>query len=254
MIRRMRPAWSAILLTTLMGAGQGLFLAVAWVAFLGPAPRGFLLAGSALALALLCAGIAAAGRRISWRSREVIPLPAFIIALAAFGAAHAAALERPLALAIAGIGVALCVALFALTTPICARLGCRERWHPVLAPVNFALLGTASGFTLAVPLAVLSHPRYAGPLALAAFSVGAAAWVVRGLSLLREARLLPRSRALRAARWAFLILLFPVPGWLLGWGGGTLAAYAAAFALQFAGLLAERWSFFAGASPGRHRM
>lgn len=250
----MKPAWSPILLTTLMGAGQGLFLAMAWVAFLGPAPAAFFVGGSALALALLAAGIGAAERRIPWRSREVVAFPAFIVVLVAFGVAHAAGLERPLALVVAGIGVVLCVALFALTAPICARLGILERWHPVLAPVNFTLLGTASGFTLAVPLAVLSHPRFAGPLALAAFSIGAAAWVVRGLSLIRDARLLPGDRALQATRSAFLLLLFPVPGWLLGWGGGTFAAYAAAFALQFAGLLAERWSFFAVPPPGEHRM
>lgn len=188
----MKPAWSPILQTTLTGAGQGLFLALAWVAFLGAAPAAFFVAGAALALALLGAGIAAAGRRIRWRS--------------------------------------------------------------VLVPLNFALLGTASGFTLAVPLAVLAHPRFAGPLALAAFSLAAAAWVLRGVSLIREARRLPGGGALRAARWAAAVLLFPAPGWLLGWGGGTLIAYAAAFGLQFAGLLAERWSWYAARPPGPPRM
>jgi DMSO reductase anchor subunit len=50
-----------------------------------------------------------------------------------------------------------------------------------------------------------------------------------------------------AARWAFLIFVFPVPGWLIGWGGGSLESFVAAFAIQFAGLLAERWLFFAEA-------
>jgi DMSO reductase anchor subunit len=49
------------------------------------------------------------------------------------------------------------------------------------------------------------------------------------------------------ARLAFLVLGFPLPGWLLGWGGGGLAVYVAAFVLQFIGLLAERWVFFADA-------
>jgi DMSO reductase anchor subunit len=52
---------------------------------------------------------------------------------------------------------------------------------------------------------------------------------------------------LRVVRWSFLILLFPLPGWLLGWGGGSFTSFCAAFALQFAGLLAERWYFFAEA-------
>jgi DMSO reductase anchor subunit len=51
----------------------------------------------------------------------------------------------------------------------------------------------------------------------------------------------------RAARWAFLILAFPVPAFLLGWGGGSFATFVAAFVLQFTGLLAERWYFFAEA-------
>lgn len=244
----MKPAWSPILLTTLIGAGQGLFLAMAWVAFLGPAPAAFFVGGSVLALALLGAGTAAAWRRIPWRTREALALAAFTAALVAFGAVHALVLERAVALASAGIGVALCIALFALTAPMCARMGFTVRRHRLLAPLNFTLLGTASGFTLAVPLAVLAHPRFAGPLALAAFSIGAAAWVVRGLSLIGEARPAPGDRALRAARWVAAVLLFPAPGWLLGWGGGTLEAYGAGFLLQFSGVLADRWAFFADAN------
>jgi sulfite dehydrogenase (quinone) subunit SoeC len=52
---------------------------------------------------------------------------------------------------------------------------------------------------------------------------------------------------LRAVRWAFLLLVFPLPALLLGWGGNSGAVLGAAFALQFAGLLAERWYFFAEA-------
>ncbi len=42
-------------------------------------------------------------------------------------------------------------------------------------------------------------------------------------------------------------MLFPEPSWLRGWGGGTLATFVGAFVLQFTGLLAERWYFFAEA-------
>lgn len=52
---------------------------------------------------------------------------------------------------------------------------------------------------------------------------------------------------MRAVRWAFLALAFPAPALLLGWGGDSIAALSAAFALQYAGLLAERWVFFADA-------
>ena len=46
----------------------------------------------------------------------------------------------------------------------------------------------------------------------------------------------------RAARWALLALLFPVPALLLFLGEAT-----AAFLFLYTGLLAERWYFFAEA-------
>jgi DMSO reductase anchor subunit len=46
----------------------------------------------------------------------------------------------------------------------------------------------------------------------------------------------------RAVRWTFLALAFPVPAVLL-----LLGEPAAAFLVQYAGLLAERWYFFAEA-------
>jgi DMSO reductase anchor subunit len=54
-------------------------------------------------------------------------------------------------------------------------------------------------------------------------------------------------RVVRAARWTFLVFALPAPAWLLGWGGGSLPAFIAAFAFQFVGVLAERWTFFAEA-------
>jgi DMSO reductase anchor subunit len=52
----------------------------------------------------------------------------------------------------------------------------------------------------------------------------------------------------RAVRWTFLALAFPVPGLLLAGGAGSATALTAAWVLQFAGLLAERWYFFAEAN------
>jgi DMSO reductase anchor subunit len=46
----------------------------------------------------------------------------------------------------------------------------------------------------------------------------------------------------RAVRWALLALVFPVPALLLFAGEAGVA-----FLVQFAGLLAERWYFFAEA-------
>jgi DMSO reductase anchor subunit len=295
----MRPAWSVILLTTLIGTGQGLFLAAFAVEFLQAAlAKTMVITSCAISLLLLAGGLVASffhlGRperawraasqwRTSWLSREVIVLPAFMGMVFLYGVLHLLEVERKFVMTAGLAGVALCIALFVCTGMIYACLKFLQEWHSALTPLNYLLLGTASGFTLAVPVAVLTLPQFAGVLALAAFSIGAAAYLMRCVSLVRNARLRPKStpataigidhprivqkaqgfmggsfntreffhgrpeRVVRAARWAFLILAFPVPAWLLGWGGGSLQAYIAAFAIQFAGLLAERWYFFAEA-------
>ena len=97
----MKPAWSVILLTTLIGAGQGLFLAVFLVDLLKPeSAKTLVVASCALSLLLLAAGLLASffhlGRperawraasqwRTSWLSREVIVLPAFMAAVTIYG-------------------------------------------------------------------------------------------------------------------------------------------------------------------------
>jgi DMSO reductase anchor subunit len=292
----MRPAWSVILLTTLIGAAQGLFLIVFAVDVLRSAPRDFVVLSCGISLLLLAAGLAAsffhlghperawravAMWRTSWLSREVIVLPAFMALVFLYGLLRYYGSDKaPLAGSLAAI---CCIALFVCTAMIYACLKFLQEWHTPLTFVNFVLLGLASGLTLAVPLAVLRHPQFAGPLALAAFGAGALAWSVRIATLIRNARLRPKSTiqsaigiaqpkisqkaqgfmggsfntreffhgkpkpVLGAVRWLFLALIFPAPAWLLGWGGGSLEVFLAAFAIQFAGLLAERWYFFAEA-------
>jgi len=282
----MRPAWSVILLTTLIGAGQGLFLAI----FALGAPYAFVAFGCVVSVLLLVAGLIASvfhlGRpsrgwraasqwRTSWLSREVIVLPAFTAAVVAYGATGNDW--------IGALAVVLCLALFVCTAMIYACLKFLQEWHSPLTLINYLLLGLASGCLLAVVLAAYLLPAAAPGLARVALLLGAAAWLSRGASLWRNARLRARSSTasaigvqkkrvvqisqgftgrsfntleffhqrpallVRAVRWIFLLLIFPVPGWLLACGSGTLDTYLAAFLLQFAGLLAERWYFFAEA-------
>jgi DMSO reductase anchor subunit len=286
----MKPAWSVILLTTLIGAAQGLFLVVFLIDLSRNPPRDFVLLANGVTLALLASGLLASffhlGRperawravtqwRTSWLSREVIVLPAFMACVLLYVISESKAAGAAAAL--------LCLALFVCTAMIYACLKFLQEWHSPFTLANFILLGTASGLTLSVPLAANAYPQFAGPLALGAFGLSALAWLVRGASMIRNARLRPKSTAASAigvahprivqtsqgftggsyntreffhrrpaavvagARWMFLILFFPLPGWLLGWSGGSHAAFWAAFALQFAGLLAERWLFFAEA-------
>ena len=282
----MRPAWSVILLTTLIGAGQGLFLAL----FASRAPAALARIGLAVTLVLLVGGLAgsffhlgrperawrsAAMWRTSWLSREVIALPAFMALVAAYGWTGNAA--------IGWAGAAACVALFVCTGMIYACLPFLQEWRTPLTVVNFALLGVASGLTLAAVLAALLAPELAREYAVAALAAGALAYVSKLAALMRNAGLRPKStlataigvkhprivqiaqgamggsfntreffhgrprEVVRAARGALLILLYPAPALLLGAAGSSAALLGGAFLLQFAGLLAERWYFFAEA-------
>jgi DMSO reductase anchor subunit len=287
----MRPAWSVILLTTLIGAGQGLFLALAGVEFLFKEEAAFFVGGAAASLVLLAAGLvasffhlghperawrSAAMWRTSWLSREVIMLPAFMAVVFAWGAAHW--LGWPTR-ALAAAGVLLALALYVCTGMIYACLRFLQEWHSPLTVVNYLLLGSASGFTLCAAWAAWVAPDAAREIALAALGLTLAGLVTRGASLVRNARLKPRSSlqsaigvkhpriaqksqgaiagsfntreffhargpgALRKLKWLFLAGAFVLPAALLIAGFLNLA-----FIVQFAGLMAERWYFFAQAN------
>lgn len=301
----LNPAWSVIFLTTLIGAGQGLFLALFAVhlhTVLGSLPqaaRAFYVIGAALSLALLAAGLfasffhlghperawrSAAKWRTSWLSREVIVLPAFMGAVLLYGAAHALQAGAATLLWVGAAGVVVCLALYICTAMIYACLKFLQEWHTMLTPLNYFLFGSASGFTLAVPLAALVAPAWVNALALGALALGMAAYLGRIAALARNARLRPKStlataigvrhrkitqiaqgfmggsfntreffhgrtrETVRAVRWTFLVLVFPLPALLLACGGGSLPVFVAAFLVQYAGLLAERWYFFAEAN------
>jgi len=293
----MRPAWSVLFLTTLIGAGQGLFLAVFVADLLSRAERPFILAGAAASLLLLVGGLAgsffhlghperawrsAAMWRTSWLSREVIVLPLLMGLLLLYGILHWT-VERQSALLAGSLATLACLALFVCTGMIYACLPFLQEWRTPLTIVNFTLLGCASGLSAAAAVAAWLQPSLARPYALAALLVGAAAYLGRLAALWRNARLRPKStlasaigvkhpkivqiaqgamggsfntreffhgrprEVVRAVRWGLLALVFPVPALLLLFSDHSRAALGAAFLLQYAGLLAERWYFFAEA-------
>ena len=300
----MKPAWSVIFLTTLIGAGQGLFLAMVGieaasrVGMMAPVAADFYVTGSFFATLLLVCGLGAsflhlghperawraiAMWRTSWLSREVIVLPAFIAAVIAYGYAHAQGLSCTGWVAAAG--VLLCVALFVCTAMIYSCLKFLQEWHTPLTSVNFFLLGTASGTLLAAALAATAWPLIVPRLAMAAAVLIAVGAVTRSLSLVRNARLRPKSTvqsatgianpkivhkaqgamggsfntreffhgrstaALRWVKWFFLLAVFvlPLAMILLALEQGRSQWLVVVFGLQYAGLLAERWFFFAQA-------
>ena len=293
----MRPAWSVVFLTTLIGAAQGLFLAV--YAGAAQADARFAVAGSALATGLAALGLVASffhlGRperawrsaamwRTSWLSREVIALPAFMALAAAYGAArwHGSGA----ATAIGALACLCAAALFVCTAMIYACIRFLQEWASPFTLANFVLMGCASGLTLAVPLASVLAPDLALPYAIAAIAFTLTALAVRAASLARNARIVHKSTpqsaigvrdtvveqrsqgftagafntreffhgltadGMRRVRIAFLLLAFvlPVPVLLAGLKAGSLALLALAAAVQYAGLVAERWFFLAQAS------
>lgn len=303
----MNPAFSVIFLTTLCGAAQGLFIAL-WGAELAgfgydAQERGFFVLGGGVALVLTGLGLVASffhlGRperawrtatmwRTSWLSREVIALPLFMALLLLWTCLHAG--SRASTLAVGLLAALACAALFVCTAMIYASVRFLQEWASAYTLVNYTLLGLASGFTLAAALSSHGPAFNAVPLtpafaALALFFT-AAGLVSRSLSLLRNARLKPKSTlqsaigirhpkvvqksmgfmggsfntreffhgrtpgALRRVKWAFIGGAFVLPLLLL-WAGLVTrgpALFGFAFLIQYLGLLAERWFFFAQAN------
>jgi DMSO reductase anchor subunit len=314
----MHPAFSVIFLTTLIGAGQGLFLAlytgqVYSLANLLPAQdgRSFYALGSMLAIALLGAGLlasffhlghperawrAASQWRTSWLSREVIALPVFMAFVFGYAAVHFLGWTAPwfvlkgqvpvdASLVLGFLASVMAFLLYFFTAMIYASLRFLQEWHHWLTVANYTLLGLASGFILAAAFSAwldVDLVAFYGTWG-AIFTLAAA--VSRGASLYRNARIQPKSSArtaigvrhtqvvqraqgfmggafntreffhgrgpatLDTVRVLFIVLVFVAPLVLLGASYLLTSPYLpiAAFAVQYLGLLAERWYFFAEA-------
>lgn len=227
---------------------------------------------------------AAAMWRTSWLSREVIVLPLFIALCAAYALATQQGWAGGAWLGAAALLV--CTALFVCTAMIYMCLRFLQEWASPLTMVNFFLLGAASGCTLAVALSAWLAPQWLATYSTAAILLTLAALAARAASLARNARLRPKSslqsaigvksgrirqmamgftagsfntreffhgaspQKLLAVKWGFLLLVFVLPVLLVAAGAlfrsTTLLVFA--FAVQYAGLLAERWYFFAQAN------
>ncbi|MDP2792953.1 MAG: DmsC/YnfH family molybdoenzyme membrane anchor subunit [Sulfurisoma sp.] len=316
----MHPAFSVIFLTTLIGVGQGLFLALFTAqsyALFDLLPKqdshAFYAHGSIVALLFLIGGLIASffhlGRperawrsatqwRTSWLSREVIVLPAFMGTVFLYGVAHLFDFKPVLAtlpgniaidltVVLGVVGTVLAFALYVCTAMIYACLRFLREWHSPLTVINYILLGGASGFTLATVFAAVAAPDLVRFFAGWAAVLTLLGLVSRVASLIRNARLKPKSTLqtaigikhprivqkaqgfmggsfntreffhgksagfLRSLKWLFLLLAFVVPALLLATGftgAGALELMLFAFMVQYLGLMAERWFFFAQAN------
>jgi DMSO reductase anchor subunit len=201
-----RPAWSVIFLTTLIGAGQGLFLALFAGVARGAAPDRFVIVGCAVSLVLAGLGLfasffhlgrperawrSAAKWRTSWLSREVIALPAFMAATGAFGAAVFYGWKPSFLLAL--VAFACCLALFFCTAMIYACVKFLQEWASPFTFPNFLLMGMASGYSLAAALAAFVAPGVVLPYCVGAIVLTMAAFGTRLASLVRNDRIRPAS-------------------------------------------------------------
>jgi DMSO reductase anchor subunit len=203
----MHPALSVILLTTLIGVGQGLFLALYTGQVYSLAnllehqdSQTFYAVGSALSLAFLGAGLVAsffhlghperawrsiARWRTSWLSREVIVLPAAMLLVFLYGVFHYLEWTAPL--------FTVAFALFVCTGMIYASIRFLQEWHCALTVINFTLLGGASGFMLAAAFSAFIGVQLVGFYGTWAVILTLSAMLTRGASLLRNHRLRPKS-------------------------------------------------------------
>ena len=312
----MKPAYSVIFLTTLIGAAQGLFLALfthqtyALFGLLPMQPDAFYGYGAVLALVLLAGGLiasffhlghperawrSATQWRTSWLSREVIALPAFMGLTFLYAVVHltgynpvvlvvSSSLSIDLSIVLGVIGTFMAFTLFVCTGMIYACLRFLREWHSPLTVANYILMGSASGFTLAAFYAALTVPAQAGFFGGWAIIITLLALAGRIASLVRNARLKPKSTIqtaigvkhprivqrsqgfmggsfntrdffhgksdvlMRSIKPAFLLMAFVLPLLILSIGMMSPALFSIAFIVQYLGLLAERWFFFAQAN------
>ncbi len=314
----MHPAFSVIFLTTLLGAGQGLFLALitgqvySRINLIQAQSSDYYLVGSLISLTLLLIGLLASffhlGRperawrtatkwRTSWLSREVIVLPLLMVLVATFGLIHWMGWTEPFVVAgdnalpvdaglLVGVfGALVAFALFLATAMIYASVKFLQEWASPLTVVNFTFFGLASGFMLAAAYSAFLGNDLVTFFGTWAVIFTAVAFLSRGASLLRNRQIKYRSNLktaigvrhqtiaqtsqgfsagsfntreffhhrnqeiLKIIRVFFMVMVFPVPVLLIGLAYVTKSPNLPilAFLIQYLGLVAERWYFFAEA-------
>jgi len=175
--------------------------------------------------------------------------------------------------------------LFVCTAMIYASLKFLQEWHSPLTVANYLLMGLASGFMLAAAFSAYLGAGLVGFYGIWAVIFTLLALVFRGASIVRNQRIKARvdlrsaigvkhqqmnqqtqgftgrsfntreyfhgrsPTFIKVMRTFYLVMVFIVPV-LMILGAHLMESFElalAAFSLQYVGLLAERWSFFAEA-------
>lgn len=222
--------------------------------------------------------------RTSWMSREVIVLPVFIALVLGWSLALPVA-SLQIWFQFAAIAGALLLWLCTAMIYVCIRF-IQEWAHPITV-ANYTLIGLSSGLVLAGALAILLGERsFARELVLPTIAITAIAWSVRCVSLARNNRIKPKSTlqsatgihakrlvqksmgmtggsfntreffcgvgaaTVKRIKAGFQVMAFLIPmacvalAQMPGWEAGWLVAVP----IQYLGVVAERWLFFAQAN------
>jgi DMSO reductase anchor subunit len=218
----MRPAFSVLFLTTLIGVGQGLLIAMVAGQFyfvIGApdlkASGGYYAFGSLIALGFLAAGLLASffhlshpergmraitRWRTSWLSREVILLPLVMGAAFLYGVLHffdfspvlltfgnRKALD--LAMAAGFVAGGLSGLLFITTGMIYACVRFIPQWASFWTVGNYLFMGLASGFTLAAVYSGMMKSPFTSFMVIAALGLTLLAGGCRLWSFIRNAKM-----------------------------------------------------------------
>lgn len=188
-------------------------------------------------------------------------------------------------LLIGTLGVIATFGLFICTGMIYACIRFIQEWATPLTVINYMLFGTASGFILASAYSSYYASELVKFYAGWAIIITVMALITRSTSLIRNSRIKRRTTIqtaigvrhqkitqrsqgfmggsfntreffhgkthtfLRSMKWIFLILVFVIPILLLFFGmEGKVGLLITAFVIQYIGLIAERWFFFAQAN------
>ncbi len=294
----MHPAFSVISFTTLLGAAQGLVVALSVLELAGvtiPQLLGLLTFAVLLLVISLGASFfhlghperawrAAAMWRTSWLSREVIVLPLFIALTGLWALMVFMGSASPL---LPILLILLSAVLWYCTAMIYACIRFIQEWAHGITVVNYFVLGMASGCVLLTSgLAwINTDPALTETVARWAVIATLIGWVTRGVALWRNASLKPAStlqsatgiphtviqqKSMGMSAGAFntreffhgqteffvrhvkslmqgLCFAAPIALLVLGSATDAHACFVLAFPVQYAGLLAERWLFFAQA-------
>ena len=221
--------------------------------------------------------------RTSWLSREVIVLPAFMGVVGMWWLLNRQGAGGNL---LPFLAIVLAFALWLCTGMIYVCIRFIQEWAHPITVLNFVLMGVSSGLILTCLMAQASgQADFASRLLPWALALTVAAWGSRMLSLQRNAGLKPVSTlqsatgiraqklqqksmgmsagafntreffhqatqaAFKQVKLSFIVLAFAVPtACLVGaLASGGLQLVWFAMLAQCAGLLAERWFFFAQA-------